>query len=604
MVPPRLAPVLRGLVSTGLFLDAMIAGAIVPLLPYLVAHFGGSEQTVANLIAVGYGATLAAMLPSTFLLLNTGHLPVLTMGLTALLVSCALLGLNHSLWQLYGALVLMGASAEFLFAAALAMVTKLQSSGYEGGARSSQEGGKEPALEQAQVATPHPKVLRRALSRRALATNYGSSFRRNSGDAGILTALRSASVIVGGRQSIRALELVRTAALNPNRAVRARRQADVIQAPESGDETSPAADSWSPEWLNRRHTSPVAAAAPAEFGVPRTLTSVKPNLPVNPPSSFVDPFKVLALISPQDASEVDETTLGLILLLSSSHVVKWVIGGRILPTDAIVGEGTSEPVDCELGFRAEEKQGLGRNPEVQPSTCIEGSAAKFEISGGVNGRPEKSDSGESEGLQTGAKALGECQAAPERDVQLGLTPAAIPEPCNERMEGAALGAFAEGGEQEESTSDSDSGGDYSGYCSSEQSDDSASGGTKGIFGRSNALSRTSATLTKDSVPEEKQGRTQIVVESPEISRENLVKGEPSGRPPSVFWSLVGLVLLSAHAFPAILVIFAEALLMGAFDTVVPLFLKDTCHVSAAETGLVFGALALAYAGFRTGRPRG
>lgn len=36
--------------------------------------------------------------------------------------------------------------------------------------------------------------------------------------------------------------------------------------------------------------------------------------------------------------------------------------------------------------------------------------------------------------------------------------------------------------------------------------------------------------------------------------------------------------------------------MGAVDTVIPLFLLDTCHVSAAESGLIFGALALAYTG--------
>jgi hypothetical protein len=194
MVPPRLVPVLQALLSAGLFLDAMASGAITPLLPFFVAAFHGSEQTIANLLAVGYGATLAAMVPSTCLLLYAGHVAMLTLGLLALLVSCALLGLNYATWQLYAAMVLTGVSSEFAFAAALAMVAKLHAAP-KGGAG---EAGESRVGEGAETIAEESKVVSHQFAFRCTRGRSGSKFIHagglvGSGEAGGVRLIRSLS---------------------------------------------------------------------------------------------------------------------------------------------------------------------------------------------------------------------------------------------------------------------------------------------------------------------------------------------------------------------------------------------------------------------------
>jgi hypothetical protein len=84
---------------------------------------------------------------------------------------------------------------------------------------------------------------------------------------------------------------------------------------------------------------------------------------------------------------------------------------------------------------------------------------------------------------------------------------------------------------------------------------------------------------------------------PNVTQRTIKEPPPKGKGKgaSVLTAVKGL-LLSPYALPAILIVFVEAITMGAVDTLVLLFLMDTCHRSAAESGLIFGALALTYAG--------
>ncbi|GAQ83275.1 hypothetical protein KFL_001410320 [Klebsormidium nitens] len=119
------------LLSSCLFLDALAAGAIPALLPFVVTarHVASDAREVAQLLAINYGCTLGAMIPSGLLLLYSWHVPLLAAGLFSLLGVCLLLGVSaHSEWQLQLAMVLAGCSAEFTFAGALAIVSKLQAS--------------------------------------------------------------------------------------------------------------------------------------------------------------------------------------------------------------------------------------------------------------------------------------------------------------------------------------------------------------------------------------------------------------------------------------------------------------------------------------------
>jgi hypothetical protein len=275
MVAPRLVPILQALLSAGLFLDAMASGAITPLLPFFVAAFNGSEQTIANLLAVGYGATLAAMVPSTCLLLYAGHVLMLTLGLLALLVSCALLGLNYATWQLYLAMVLTGVSSEFAFAAALAMVAKLHAAPKKGAEEAGESGVRDGggAIAEESKAVSHQFALR---GRR------GTSFVHRGGWVG--------SGEAGG---VRLIRSVSDNGKSPKK--RASRQSVELDSIETGtrSELRPATKRTVVR-LDRRRTAPAESVPrgsilPAVGNFPFTLALVGPHtsvLPLGVPSTL------------------------------------------------------------------------------------------------------------------------------------------------------------------------------------------------------------------------------------------------------------------------------------------------------------------------------
>ncbi|GAQ83240.1 hypothetical protein KFL_001400230 [Klebsormidium nitens] len=773
MVSPRLVPVVQSLISTGLFLDAMTSGAITPLLPYLVVRFRGSEQTVANLLAVGYGATLAAMLPSTILLLNTGHLPMLAMGLVALLVSCALLGLNYSLWQLYGAMVLTGVSSEFIFAAALAMVTKLHKSGGAAQAEASQGGGEETAEEGAQAAPPW-QVLQlalspRALSPRALLANYGFIGREMGGAAEVSNLLRSLSFTLGRS------DILRTATVGPVSGKYTGGQ--FARGGSAGVALSAPASPRSPSELDRRHTSPVLPKPPEKPSVPVTLSLVGPKptfggIPAANTSLVLVPLRVEQRLSstvvepsesarsgterpdcaPETGSQEQEretqkekqdrtpsasgstglvqgvgllfaaqsmgyvfgpfivpilyglvdawlpfliiglmtaAILALILLLSSDRVERWVAcwtgdagketgdSGRGTEEDILrapdacerVGDGSDQSASIQVAGAGDKQDvnvdvshlddrdvtevvgssrerqvgdvdetsagemlgGLkGRSEKILGLSKLRGSFGSKEVDTNVRERVEKEERStgvegnrevqvracvegpatggcaESNEKLNGGEVSRECQDTPGKSAAPALTPAAIQSSRRKREKHVTQRVLPESYHEEKGSPGVES-------SSTRQRRDSGSfRDSNSSFPRGSDVDSSPSPLVElsealpdphllcrlreaESATESKPGFSSQASNGALAGTNPSPKPGAKGRTPSVLRSVAGL-LLSAHAFPAILVVFAEAVVMGAVDTVIPLFLLDTCHVSAAESGLIFGALALAYAG--------
>lgn len=125
MAVARRPLLIQWLLAAGLFLNAATVSSVAPLLPFLVAALHGPPQMVAHLLAVSCGCTLAALVPSALLLAYTSRVVNLSIGLLCSLAACCLLSTNSTMWQLYLAMLVVGCSLEFTFAASLGIVCEL-----------------------------------------------------------------------------------------------------------------------------------------------------------------------------------------------------------------------------------------------------------------------------------------------------------------------------------------------------------------------------------------------------------------------------------------------------------------------------------------------
>ncbi|SHF20612.1 Predicted arabinose efflux permease, MFS family [Desulfofundulus australicus DSM 11792] len=113
------------LVNLAVFLDTVLYGIIVPIMPYYATGAGASTTEVGLIFAALSAGLLLASVPAGLACDRYGYRPVMVLGMAGLTATTLLFLISHSVWLMIISRLLQGAAAAATWSAGLALVAVL-----------------------------------------------------------------------------------------------------------------------------------------------------------------------------------------------------------------------------------------------------------------------------------------------------------------------------------------------------------------------------------------------------------------------------------------------------------------------------------------------